>query len=72
MKTDLINKLVMLFLVVGGLNLGIAQVSDTNVIERLLGTGSTVTGVVYVVMGVAALLGLYYLIDDTMHRNPTH
>ena len=64
MNTDLLNKLVTLLLVIGGLNLGIAQVTDTNVLGKIF-TNTDVLGVVYVVIGVAALLGLYDLADDT-------
>lgn len=70
MNTDLLNKLVTLLLVIGGLNLGIAQVTDTNVLGKIF-TNTDVLGVVYVVIGVAALLGLYHLLDDTMHHR-TH
>ena len=71
MNTDLLNKLVTLLLVIGGLNLGVAQVTDTNILEKLF-TSSTVLGVVYVVIGLAALLGLYHLLDDTMHHKTSH
>ncbi|MBP9115248.1 MAG: DUF378 domain-containing protein [Acidimicrobiia bacterium] len=71
MKTDMLNKLVTLLLVIGGLNVGITQVTKTNYLEKLLGGGTTLPGVLYVIIGVAALLGLYHLLDETMHHS-TH
>ena len=70
-NSDMLNKLVTLLLVIGGLNLGITQVTKTNVLGKLF-TNSTAIGVVYVVIGVAALIGLYHLLDDTMHHHTTH
>lgn len=71
MTTEKLNKLGTLLLVIGGLNLGIAQVTDTNILEKLI-TNSTAIGVVYVVIGVAGLLGLYHFLDDTMHHKTSH
>lgn len=72
MKTMLLNKIVPLLLILGGLTLGLTEVFDFNPITKVFGTGTTVTGVVYIVVGVAALVGLYHFLDDTMHHGTTH
>lgn len=72
MKTILLDKIVPLLLVLGGLTLGLTQVFDFNPITKVLGDGSTGTGVVLTVIGVAALVGLYRFLDDTMHHGTTH
>ena len=72
MKAILLDKIVPLLLVVGGLNLGVSQIFYFNPIEEVLGSGTTVTGVVYILVGVSALLGLYHFLDDTMHPGTTH
>ncbi|HMS24633.1 MAG TPA: DUF378 domain-containing protein [Acidimicrobiia bacterium] len=71
MNTNLLNKFVTLLLVIGGLNWGIVQLFGTNPVEEIFGTG-TGSGVIYVIVGVAALFGLYHLLDDTMHHGTTH
>ncbi len=72
MKTMLLNKIVPLLLILGGLTLGLTEVFDFNPITRVFGTDTTVTGVAYIVVGVAALIGLYHFLDDTMHHGTTH
>ncbi len=53
------NKLHMvtfILLVVGGLNWGLMGVADYNFVETLLGAGSTLTTIVYVLVGLAAVV----------------
>lgn len=71
MKALLLDKIVPLLLILGGLTLGLTQVFDFNPVTKVFGTGTTVTGVVYIIVGVAALLSLYHFIDDTMHHGTT-
>lgn len=61
----------MLLLVVGGLNWGLVEVFDFNVVEEIFGTGTTLTGIVYILVGVAGLLGLYHMVTDITHK-PAH
>ena len=72
MKAILLDKIVPLLLVVAGLTLGLTQVFDFNPIEEFLGSGSTGTGIVYILVGVASLVGLYHFLDDIMHHGTTH
>lgn len=46
-------------LVVGALNWGLVGLLNLNVVETLLGAGSLLTRVVYVVVGVAGVWKLY-------------
>ncbi|MFN8016085.1 MAG: DUF378 domain-containing protein [Acidimicrobiia bacterium] len=69
MKAMLLDKIVPLLLVLGGLTLGLSQVFDFNPIEKVLGAGTTGTGIVYIVFGVAGLIGLYHLTDDMIHHH---
>ncbi len=71
MKAILLDKIVPLLLVLGGLNIGLAHVFDFNPIEKVLGSGTTLTGIVYILVGVSALFGLYHLLDETMHPKAT-
>lgn len=62
---DMIRRLEPLFvllLIVGGLNWAMIALFDTNVVTEILGTG-TVTDIVYVLVGVAALMEIPRLLD---------
>lgn len=72
MKTLLLDKVGPLLLVIGGITLGLTALFDFNPVEKIFGTSTTGTVVVYTAIGVAALVGLYRFIDDTMHHGTTH
>ena len=55
----------LLLMIIGALNWAIVALFDTNVIEEIFGTG-TVTDVVYVLVGAAALVFVPRLLDE-MH-----
>lgn len=69
MNTKTLNSIVYFLLVVGGLTIGLSQVFGSNLVTNIFGTGTGATSTVYVLIGVAGLLGLYHLIDDTMHHS---
>lgn len=71
MKTLLLDKIVPLLLILGGLTLGLTEVFDFNPIETVFGDGTSGTGVVLIVIGVAAVVGLYHFLDDMMHHPTT-
>ena len=48
-------KLAMIFLILGGLTLGLLVVSRVNIIEKTLGKGSIPTKAVFLIMGIAAI-----------------
>ena len=50
-------------LIIGGLNWAVLALFDTNVVSEIFGTG-TVTDVIYVLVGVAALMVLPRLIES--------
>ena len=57
-----VEPLFVLLLIVGGLNWAMIALFDTNVVTEIFGTG-TVTDIVYVLVGVAALLEIPRLLD---------
>ena len=57
-------------LIVGGLNWAILALFDTNVVAEIFGTG-TAADVVYVLVGIAALMFAPRLLDD-MHVTGRH
>ena len=71
MNTKTLNGIVYFLLVLGALNWGLMQVFKTNLITNIFGVGTGATTTVYVIVGIAGLLGLYHLVDDTMHHGHT-
>ncbi len=58
-----LEPLALFLMIVGALNWAIVALFDTNVISEIFGSG-TVTDVVYVLVGVAALLFVPRLLDE--------
>jgi len=60
----LICKVVGLLAIVGALNWGLIGLTGTNFVEQILGVGTTVTKVVYILVGVSglALLASYVVV----------
>ncbi len=54
----------LILLVVGGLNWGLVGVFDWNLVDAIFGMGSALARIVYILVGVAALWGIYYLFMD--------
>ena len=59
----------MVLMIVGGLNWAMVGLFDVDVVASLFGTGSALTRLVYVVVGLAALYSIYTLVK--MGRNHT-
>lgn len=52
------NVVVAVLLIVGGLNWGLVGVADFNLVTALFGVGTVLTKVVYIAVGVAAVVAL--------------
>ena len=59
MKWNALDKLGFLLLVVGGLNWGLVGFFKYNLVDEIFGVGSGVSRVVYALVGVAALRGVW-------------
>jgi len=55
------RKLVGWLLVIGALNWGLVGLLNLNVVEMILGSGSLLTRVVYIVVGLAGVYKVYWL-----------
>lgn len=59
-KMTVLDKVVQVLLIVGGLNWGLVGIkSSYNLVDKLFGVGSTLSRVVYYVVGLAAVYALY-------------
>jgi uncharacterized membrane protein YuzA (DUF378 family) len=50
-----------LLLIIGGLNWGLVGAFDVDIVAALFGSGSTISRVVYILVGLSALYGLYMM-----------
>jgi uncharacterized membrane protein YuzA (DUF378 family) len=62
MKMNAIDKLAYVLVVIGGLNWGLFGAFDNNLVAKLFGVGSTLSKVVYDLIGLAALYMLYTMV----------
>ena len=65
-----LDPLWIVLLIVGGLNWAILALFDTNVVAEIFGSG-TATDVVYVLVGIAAVMFVPRLLED-MHLTGRH
>lgn len=54
----------LVLLVIGGLNWGLVGVFDWNLVDAIFGMGSVLAKIIYILVGIAALWGIYYLFAD--------
>lgn len=55
MKSNVLHKVAHVLLIVGGLNWGLVGAFDYNLVDSLFGAGSTLSRVIYVLVGLAAV-----------------
>lgn len=55
MKMNAVDKLAYVLVVVGGLNWGLVGAFNYNLVDSLFGAGSTLSRIVYVLVGLAAV-----------------
>lgn len=63
-----VNTVALLLIIIGGLNWGLVGAFDFNLVDSLFGEGSTLSQIVYILVGVAALYQLFVLIMDLMNK----
>lgn len=62
MKTNLLDKIATLLLIIGGFNWGLVGWLDYNLVDSLFGAGSVISRVIYAIVGMAALYGIYTMV----------
>jgi uncharacterized membrane protein YuzA (DUF378 family) len=63
MKMNALDKAVYLLVVVGGLNWGLVGAFKYNLVDGIFGADSTLSRVVYVLVGLAAVYGVYTIVS---------
>lgn len=66
MKLSSIDWLATILVVLGGLNWGLVGLFEFNLVTTLLGEGTTLTTVVYSLVGLSALYMLYTTVRENM------
>ncbi|HSW74902.1 MAG TPA: DUF378 domain-containing protein [Candidatus Saccharimonadales bacterium] len=62
MKTNALDKLALLLLIIGGFNWGLVGWMKYNLVDKIFGVESTMSRVIYAVVGVASLYCIYTLV----------
>ena len=63
MKMNALDKLAMLLLIIGGLNWGLVGWWKYNLVDKIFGVESTMSRVIYAIVGVAALYCIFSIIN---------
>jgi uncharacterized membrane protein YuzA (DUF378 family) len=65
-----VDLLALILVIVGGLNWGLVGLFDFNLVDTIFGVGSTLSRIVYIVVGIAALYTIYFATRaDTYHAS---
>jgi uncharacterized membrane protein YuzA (DUF378 family) len=62
MKMNALDKLATLLLIIGGFNWGLVGWLNYNLVDKIFGVGSTMSRVVYAIVGVASLYCIFSMI----------
>ena len=57
-RGNALDYLAMILMIIGGLNWGLVGLLDLDLVATLFGSGSTVSRVIYILVGLAAVWGL--------------
>ena len=57
-------KITLVICIIGGINWGLIGLFDFNLVETLFQEGSFLTNLVYILVGISALVDLYILTKD--------
>ena len=71
MKWSVWDKVGFTLLVIGGLNWGLVGFFKYNLVDKIFGAGSGAARVVYAIVGLAALWGVWFIYDMMMEQSKT-
>lgn len=58
---NILEKIALVFTIIGGINWGLVGIFDFNLVEAIFGAGSVVTRIIYIVVAVSALINILLL-----------
>lgn len=62
---NIMDRIAYLLLIIGGLNWGLVGAFEFNLVGELFGVESVLSRLIYIVVGIAALYGIYSLFAST-------
>ena len=72
---NVLEKIALVFTIIGGINWGLVGIFDFNLVEAIFGVGSVVTRIIYIVVAVSALINILLLFmphDDYPRKRATN
>ena len=57
-----VDLIALILVIVGGLNWGLVGLFDFNLVDTIFGAGSTLSRIVYMIVGLAALYMIYFTV----------
>lgn len=58
---EILQKVALVFTVIGAINWGLIGFFDFNLVTTIFGDGSTLTRIVYMIVGIAGIINIYTL-----------
>ncbi len=58
---NVLEKIALVFTIIGGINWGLVGIFDFNLVEAIFGVGNVVTRIIYIVVAVSALINILLL-----------
>lgn len=59
-----LQKVALVFVIIGALNWGLIGLFDFNLVETLFGTDNVITRIVYVLVGISGIIDISLLFND--------
>ncbi len=60
MARNPVDWIALILTIIGGLNWGLVGLFNYNLVDAIFGTGSTLSRIIYILVGLAALYMIYY------------
>lgn len=57
-----VDLIALILVIVGGLNWGLVGLLDFNLVDAIFGAGSTLSRIIYILVGLAALYMIYFTV----------
>ncbi|AKB16134.1 hypothetical protein SAMN02910340_00340 [Methanosarcina thermophila] len=63
-----VDLIALILVIVGGLNWGLVGLFDFNLVDAIFGAGSTLSRIIYILVGLAALYMIYFTVRTDTYQ----
>ncbi|AKB13231.1 MAG TPA: DUF378 domain-containing protein [Methanosarcina thermophila] len=63
-----VDLIALILVIVGGLNWGLVGLLDFNLVDAIFGAGSTLSRIIYILVGLAALYMIYFTVRTDTYQ----